>query len=479
MSNKYHDAAKEIIQYIGGKENIERAAHCVTRLRLVLKDEGKVDEEKLRNIDLIKGAFSNAGVFQVVIGPGEVEKVYKELIQIAGISASSVSEVKDSGSAKLNAGQRLVKVFSDVFMPILPAIIVAGLLMGINNLISAEGLFIKDKTLLEAYPNMQGLWELINMMANTSFVFLPALVGWSATKRFGGSEILGIVLGLLLVHPDLMNAWGYGQAAKGIDGAKLEYFNIFGLEIEKVGYQGQILPIFVAAYVLSKIEIWLRQRIPNAIQLLVVPITSIVITGALALGIIGPVTRYIGSLITDGLVFVFDVVPVVGAALFGALYAPLVITGMHHMFIAVDLQLIGQNGGTFIWPMIALSNIAQGSAALAMFWVAKKTKEKNMASTSALSAYFGITEPAMFGVNLLHKFPFYAAITGSAVAAIFITLNGVLAPAIGVGGLPAFISIIPQYIPMFLVGMVIAIVVPIVLTILLSKRYLKKEEQAN
>ncbi len=474
MSKNYHKIAEEILHYIGGKDNVVQAAHCVTRLRIVLKDEARIDGENLRTVELVKGAFSNAGVFQVVIGAGDVDRVYQEFIKLAELKAATVADVKDAGSQKLNPLQKLVKVFSDVFMPILPAIIVAGLLMGVNNLIGAKGLFIEDKTLLEAYPDLKGLWDLINMMANTSFVFLPALVGWSATKRFGGSEILGIVLGLLLVHPDLLNAWNYGAAATGIDGAKIPYFDLFGWKIEKVGYQGQILPILAAAYVLSNVEIWLKKRVPNAIQLLIVPITSIVITGFLALAFIGPVTRMIGNVITDGIVGIFTVAPVIGAVIFGALYAPLVITGMHHMFIAVDLQLIAQHGGTFIWPMIALSNIAQGSAALAMFVVMKNPTEKSMASTSAISAYFGITEPAMFGVNLRHKFPFYAAITGSAVAAIFITLNGVLAPAIGVGGLPAFISIIPQYIPMFLVGMVIAIIVPFVVTVVLSKRFLKK-----
>jgi PTS system trehalose-specific IIC component len=355
-------------------------------------------------------------------------------------------------------------------MPILPAIITAGLLMGLNNLIGAKDLFYAGKTLLEVYPNLDGLWALINMMANTSFVFLPALVGWSATKRFGGSEILGIVLGLMLVHPDLLNAWNYGQAASGIGGQSIPYFDILGLfSIEKVGYQGQILPILVAAFVLSKIELWLRKRVHSSIQLLVVPITSIVVTGVLALGIIGPVTRLLGNYITDGIVFIFDVAPALGAVIFGALYAPLVITGMHHMFIAIDLQLIAQTGGTFIWPMIALSNIAQGSAALAVFWITKQQNEKSMASTAAVSAYFGITEPAMFGVNLRNKFPFYAAIIGSALAAIFITLSGVLAAGVGIGGLPGFISIIPKFIPTFLIGMVIAIVVPIVLTYLFSK----------
>ncbi|MCI0766239.1 PTS system trehalose-specific EIIBC component [Bacillus sp. TL12] len=475
MGKDYRQTAEEVLKYIGGKENIDQAAHCVTRLRIALKDESKIDSDKLQEVSLVKGAFHNAGIFQIVIGPGDVDRVYAELITLAGMKESTVADVKDSGNQKLNPMQKFVKIFSDVFMPILPAIVTAGLLMGINNLLGAKDLFFEGKNLLEVYPNLGGLWDLINMMANTAFVFLPALVGWSATKRFGGSPILGIVMGLMLVHPDLLNAWNYGKASAGLDGQKIEYFNILGLfQIEKVGYQGQILPILAAAFVLSKVEIFLKKRVPNAIQLLVVPITTIVVTGVLALGVIGPVTRHIGDLLTAGLVGVYETVPAIGAVLFGALYAPLVITGMHHMFIAIDLQLISQNGGTFIWPMIALSNIAQGSAALAMFWISKNQNDKSMASTSAISAYFGITEPAMFGVNLRNKFPFYAAITGSALAAVFITLNGVLAPAIGIGGLPAFISIIPKSIPMFVVGMIIAVVVPFVLTWLFAKRVKQK-----
>ncbi|HEK9101102.1 PTS system trehalose-specific EIIBC component [Bacillus cereus] len=475
MGKDYRKTAEEVLKYIGGKENIEQAAHCVTRLRIALKDESKIDSDKLQEVSLVKGAFHNAGIFQIVIGPGDVDRVYAELITLAGMKESTVADVKDSGNQKLNPMQKFVKIFSDVFMPILPAIVTAGLLMGINNLLGAKDLFFEGKNLLEVYPNLGGLWDLINMMANTAFVFLPALVGWSATKRFGGSPILGIVMGLMLVHPDLLNAWNYGKASAGLDGQKIEYFNILGLfQIEKVGYQGQILPILAAAFVLSKVEIFLKKRVPNAIQLLVVPITTIVVTGVLALGIIGPVTRHIGDLLTTGLVGVYETVPAIGAVLFGALYAPLVITGMHHMFIAIDLQLISQSGGTFIWPMIALSNIAQGSAALAMFWISKNQNDKSMASTSAISAYFGITEPAMFGVNLRNKFPFYAAITGSALAAVFITLNGVLAPAIGIGGLPAFISIIPKSIPMFVVGMIIAVVVPFVLTWLFAKQVKQK-----
>ncbi|WP_019104244.1 PTS system trehalose-specific EIIBC component [Chromobacterium haemolyticum] len=473
MSHDYQKIAARILEAVGGRDNLQQAAHCITRLRLSLKDESRVDQEALRQVELIKGQFSHGGVFQIVIGSGDVDRVYQPLIELAALQRATVAEVKSSGDQKQGRLQQLVKVFSDVFMPILPAIIVAGLLMGLNNLLGAKGMFIDGKSLLDAYPGLDGVWGLINMMANTSFVFLPALVGWSAAKRFGGSEVLGIVLGLLLVHPDLLNAWNYGKAAAGLDGAALPYFDVLGwFRIEKVGYQGQILPILAATWVMCKVELWLRPRVPNSIQLLVVPIVTIVVSGVLALAVIGPVARHLGIAITDALVYVFNLAPLLGAMLFGALYAPLVLTGMHHMFIAVDLQLIANQGGTFIWPMIALSNIAQGSAALAMFWLARASNGKSMASTSAISAFFGITEPAMFGVNLRYKLPFYAALVGSALAAATITLSHVRASAIGVGGLPAFISIIPQQIPMFMVGMVVALVAPFALTWVLARRQL-------
>ncbi|HGM5579613.1 TPA: PTS system trehalose-specific EIIBC component [Pseudomonas putida] len=474
MSHDYPQIARDLLESLGGRDNLEQAAHCVTRLRLAVKEPAKVDRTALARIDLVKGSFFTGGLFQIVIGPGEVERVYAALRQETGMAASTIADVKKAGGDKANAMQRLVRVFSDVFMPILPALIIAGLLMGVNNLMGAKGMFIEGKTLLEAYPNLDGLWSLINLMANTSFVFLPALVGWSAAKRFGGSEILGIVLGLMLVHPDLLNAWNYGKAVAGLDGQSLPYFDIFGwFQIEKVGYQGQILPILMAAYVMSVIEKWLRARVPNAIQLLVVPITTIVVTGVLALAIIGPVTRHLGILITEGVVTLFDLAPMVGGAIFGMLYAPLVITGMHHMFLAVDLQLISTQGGTFIWPMIVMSNLAQGSAALGVFYMSRNARDKSMASTSAISAYFGITEPAMFGVNLRFKFPFYAALLGSALGSIVLSLNKVQASAIGVGGLPGFISIIPQYIPTFILGMFVAIVVPFVLTCALSMKIVR------
>jgi PTS system trehalose-specific IIC component len=474
MGHDYSNIAGEILESLGGAQNLEQAAHCVTRLRLALKDPALIDNARLGQIDLVKGSFFTGGLLQIVIGPGEVEHVYAALREATGLAVATIADVKRKGADKTNALQRLVRVFSDVFMPILPALIIAGLLMGVNNLIGAKGMFIQGKTLLDAYPSLDGVWSLVNMMANTSFVFLPALVGWSAAKRFGGSEILGIVLGLMLVHPDLLNAWNYGKAVAGLDGQTLPYFDIFGwFRIEKVGYQGQILPILLASWVMSRIELWLRARVPNAIQLLVVPITTIVVTGVLALAVIGPVTRHLGILITEGVVTLFDLAPLLGGALFGLLYAPLVITGMHHMFLAVDLQLIATQGGTFIWPMIVMSNLAQGSAAAAVFYMTRNARDRSMASTSAISAYFGITEPAMFGVNLRYKFPFYAALAGSALGGMFLSLNKVQASAIGVGGLPGFISIIPQYIPMFVIGMLISIVVPFVLTCGLSMKIVR------
>jgi PTS system trehalose-specific IIC component len=471
MSHDFEQVAARIIEMLGGAGNIRQAAHCLTRLRLTLVDEALVKGESLRQVPLVKGYFSNGGVYQIVIGAGDVDRVYAELLARTGLGRATIAEVKSDGASRLGILPRLVKTFSDVFMPILPAIIVAGLLMGVNNLLSSPGMFIAGKSLLDAYPGLSGVWSLLNMMANTTFVFLPALVGWSAAKRFGGSEILGIVLGLLLVHPELLNAWNYGKAAAGLGGASLPYFDLFGvMRIEKVGYQGQILPIFLACWVMCRIELWLRARVHNSVQLLVVPIVTIVVTGFLALSVIGPLARHAGMMITAGLVHVFDMAPLLGAMLFGLLYAPLVVTGMHHMFIAVDLQLIATLGGTFIWPMIALSNIAQGSAALATGLLSRAGIERSMASASALSAYFGITEPAMFGVNLRFKLPFYAALAGSSLASSFIVLNHVRALSIGVGGLPGFLSIAAPSVPVFLLGMLLAIFVPMLLIFATARR---------
>ncbi|GAA5786993.1 trehalose permease IIC protein [Chitiniphilus shinanonensis] len=481
MAEDHRKIAGDILALIGGAENVEQLTHCITRLRLVLRDESRAQADALRDVPLVKGAFSNSGVFQIVIGSGEVERVHAELTELIGAARVEPPppvepRLRDIGPRTLEAPQRVVRVFADVFVPILPGLVAAGLLMGINNLLAVPGLFFPGQSVLTALPRFNGLWHMVSLMASTAFVFLPALVGWSAARRFGGSELLGLVLGLMLVHPDLLNASHYGRAAAGLNGVHIPYFDIFGLfQVEQVGYQGQILPMLVTAWVMSRVERWLRGHVPAGAQMLVVPITTLVISGVLALAVIGPLTRHAGAGIAQSIVWLFDTLPLAGGLLFGLLYAPLVATGMHHMFLAADLQLIAHQGGTFIWPMIALCNVAQGSAALGMAWVAKHGNERGMDWTSAVSAYFGIAEPALFGVNLRFKFPFYAALIGSAVATTLVSLHHVEASAIGVGGLPAVISVVPAQIPVYLIAVAIVLVVPFVLTWLLSKRYRRLE----
>lgn len=453
------EAARQIVEAVGGKENISAATHCVTRLRFALHDESKVDKEKLESIDLVKGSFSTNGQFQVVIGQGTVNKVYKEMVEQTGIGESSKDDVKKASESNLNPLQRAIKTLADIFIPILPAIVTAGLLMGINNILTGPGIFMEE-SIVKAYPQWADLASIINLIANTAFVFLPGLIGWSAVNRFGGSPLLGIVLGLMLVHPDLLNAWGYGAAQAA---GEVPVWNLFGLEIEKIGYQGQVLPILVASYLLAVIEKFLTKRVPDGIQLLIVPPVTLLVTGFASFILIGPVTFLLGNLLTDGVITLFANFAALGGFLYGGLYALLVVTGMHHTFLAVDLQLANA-GGTFLWPMLALSNIAQGSAALAMMFILKDEKQKGLSLTSAISAYLGITEPAMFGVNLRFRYPFIAAIISSAIAGLFIMTQGVKAFSIGVGGLPGFLSISSEFWPAFFIGMAIVIVVPFVLT---------------
>ena len=465
---------EEIVRAVGGKENIEAATHCVTRLRFALYDESKVDTESLDQNDLVKGQFSSQGQFQVVIGPGLVDKVYDEMIQITGGDRSSKDDVKAVAGKKQNPIQRAIKTLSDIFIPILPAIITAGLLLGINNILTGPGIFFDGKSLVDVYPAWKDLASIINTIASTAFTFLPALIGWAAVKRFGGSPLLGIVLGLILVHPDLLSAYGYADA---VNNGTVPTWNLFGWEIEKIGYQGQVLPVLVSAYLLAKMEIFLNKRVHDSIKLLVVAPVTLLITGFLAFTIIGPVTFAIANAITSGLIYVYDSYAALGGLIYGGLYALLVITGMHHTFLAVDVQLIGSQGGTFLWPMLALSNIAQGSAALAMMLVLREKKMRGLAATSSVSAFLGVTEPAIFGVNIRYRYPFIFGMVGSAIGGVLLTMNNVQATSIGVGGVPGFLSIFPDKWGVFFIGMAIVLVVPFVLTVLFGRAKLRKEDR--
>ena len=464
---EYAKEAREIVKAVGGKDNISKATHCVTRLRFALKDEEKVDVAALENLDVVKGTFSANGQYQVVIGQGTVDKVYAAMSKETGIGEATKDEVKEAAAEKQNPLQRGIKTLADIFIPILPAIVTAGLLMGINNILANEGIFYESQSLIDVHQQWAGIADMIDIIANTAFTFLPALIGWSAVKRFGGNELLGVVIGLILVHPALLNAWDYGDAlAEG----SIPTWNLFGLEVNKIGYQGQVLPVLFASWILAKIEIFLKKRVMDSLHLLVVAPIALLITGFLTFIIIGPITFTIGNWITDGLVAIFDAVPVIGGLVYGAIYAPLVITGMHHTFLAVDLQLIGSTGSTFLWPILALSNIAQGAAAFAIMLATKNERTKGLAGTSGLSAWLGITEPAMFGVNLRFRYPFIAAIIGSSIAGAFITLQGVKASSIGVGGVPGILSIIPGGWISFGIGMAVVIVVPFMITYIIAKQ---------
>ncbi|MFJ9206730.1 PTS system trehalose-specific EIIBC component [Bacillus velezensis] len=455
---EFNRAARQIAEAVGGIENIEAATHCVTRLRFALIDETKVNQKMLDAIDIVKGSFAVNGQFQVVIGQGTVNKVYAELVKETGMGEASKDDVKKAAAQKMNPLQRAVKTLADIFIPILPAIVTAGLLMGLNNILTAEGIFYSTKSIVQVYPQWADLANMINLIAGTAFAFLPALIGWSAVKRFGGSPLLGIVLGLMLVHPDLLNAWGYGAAEQSGD---IPVWNLFGLEVQKVGYQGQVLPILLASYLLARLELFLTKRTPEGIQLLVVAPVTLLVIGFLSFVIIGPMTFAIGNALTAGLIAVFGQFSAIGGLLYGGLYSALVITGMHHTFLAVDLQLIGSKlGGTFLWPMLALSNIAQGSAALAMMLITKDKKQRGLSLTAGISAYLGITEPAIFGVNLRYKFPFVIAMISSGIAGMFISVKGVLASSVGVGGVPGIFSIMSRYWGPFAIGMLIVLILP-------------------
>lgn len=473
------ESAKEILSALGGKENVSAAAHCSTRLRLVLHDEGKVDQAKLDNMDVVKGTFSTGGQFQIIIGAGTVNEVYKEFSKLTGLSDMSTKDVKDASAKNLNPLQRFVKMLSDIFVPIIPAIVAGGLLMGINNLLTAQDLFISGKSLVEANPGMADLAALINTFANAAFVFLPILIGFSATQRFGGNAYLGAALGMLMVHPDLLNGWGYGGA---LVNGEIPVWKIFGFEIEKVGYQGTVLPVLAASFILAKIETYLRKVIPSALDNLVTPLLTIFITGLLTFTLVGPVTRSAGNLLTDGLVWLYDTTGFIGGALFGLAYAPIVITGMHHSFIAVETQLladIAKTGGSFIFAIAAMSNIAQGAATLAVFFNTRDKKTKGTASAAGISALLGITEPAMFGINLKLRYPFIGAIIGAGVASAFVTLFKTKAIALGAAGLPGIISIKTDTIVFYVIGMVISFAVAFGTTLILAKRDAKKAKNTN
>ena len=466
----FPNIAKEVIEKLGGKENIVTAAHCATRLRIVLNDESKVDKEGIDNIEGVKGQFSVAGQYQIIFGSGTVNKVHAELTKLLGIGDVSKAEVAEAAGSNQNLMQRLVKGLADIFVPIIPAIVAGGLLMGIHSMLTSVGFFWEGHSVVTKYPDVSDLVDFINTIANAPFVFLPVLLGFSATRKFGGNPFLGAALGMLLVHPALADGWNY---AKTLMEGNIKYWNVLGLEIEKVGYQGTVIPTIISALVLATLEKGFRKFVPSYLDNLVTPMFSLFIAGFLAFTVIGPFGREAGSLISSGLTWLYNSLGFVGGAIFGTFYAPIVITGMHQTFIAVETQLladIAHTGGTFIFPIAAMSNIAQGAACLGVAFTMKDAKVRGLAIPSGVSALLGITEPAMFGVNLRYRHAFISAMIGSGLASAFIAAFNVKAIALGAAGFLGVASIKPDSLAMYSIGMVISFIVAFGLSVILGKR---------
>jgi len=467
---------KDIISAIGGKDNVSAATHCVTRLRLALKDDSKVDKTALDKINLVKGSFAANNQFQIVIGPGTVDEAYKVFVDETGVGESSKDDVKAAAAEKMNPLQRAIKTLGDVFIPLLPAIVTAGLLLGLSNLLLDPGVFYDKKSVVDVFPQFKGIAEIIKLIAVTPFHFLPALIGWSAMRVFGGSPILGLVLGLVLVNPALASQYGLADAETGKLN-EIPTWDVFGLKVQQLNYAAQVLPILIATWCLAQVERFLNKRVHDSIKMLVVGPVALLLVGFLSFIIIGPVAFWLGNQITGFVQMIFENAGWLGGLIYGLVYAPLVITGLHHMFLAVDFQLMSSPlGGTYLWPILAISNISQGSAAFAAWFLYKRkkmVKEEGLALTSGISGWLGVTEPAMFGVNIPLKYPFIAAVlTTGLVGAIFGSQQ--VLGKVGVGGLPGIMSIQSQFQMTFLIGMIIAIVLPIVLTLIFSNFAKKK-----
>ena len=408
--------------------------------------------------------------FMLYLFPHYFKTKPKEIVILAGITETSKEEVKKKADEKLNPLQVLVKTLANLFVPILPALIASGLLMGINNVLTSQDLFIQGKSIIEAYPQIADLARLINTFANAAYVFLPVLIAFSATKLFGGNPYLGAVIGMIMVHPDLLNGYGYGSAV--LEGT-IPTWNIFGLSIESVGYQGTVLPVIASSYILAKVENLLRKIIPEFLDNLLTPLFSVFITGLATFMIVGPIMRGAGDIITNVLMWIYNTLGFGGGGLLGFIYAPLTMTGMHHSILPVEMQLfanIAVTGGSFFLAIASCNNVAQGAAALSSIITSKDKKLKGIALTSGISSLLGITEPAMFGVNLKLKTPFYAAMIGSAVGSAYSVFANVLNVSPGPTGIIGFVTIRPENILSFFISIEIAFIVSFLLTLVLSKK---------
>lgn len=470
--SKFTEDAKLLLEYIGGKDNIKAVTHCVTRMRFVLIDEKKADVKKIESLKSAKGTFTQAGQFQVIIG-NEVSEFYNEFTKIAGIDGVSKDAVKAAAKSNQTFVQKLMANLVEIFTPLIPALICGGLILGFRSVIGDIKL-VEDgtKTLVETSQFFAGLYSFLWLIGEAIFHFLPVGIVWSITRKMGTTQILGIILGLTLVSPQLLNAYNMAP------GTVPPVWDFGFVQIEMVGYQAQVIPAILAAFILVYLEKFWRRITPDYISMIIVPLFSLIPAVILAHTVVGPIGWAIGSFIANavyaGLTSSFGWL---FAGVFGFFYAPLVITGLHHMTNAIDLQLMSQFNGTILWPMVALSNIAQGSAVLAMIFLQRKNEcAKQINVPACISCYLGVTEPALFGVNLKYGFPFICGLVGSCIAAMISVSSGVMASSIGVGGIPGILSIKPQFMFMFFIAMIVAFCIPFILTTVVGKKKLTSED---
>ena len=473
---KYTQDAQQLLRLIGGKENIAAVSHCVTRMRFVLNDPSKADVEAIEAMKVVKGSFTQAGQFQVIIG-NAVADFYNDFVKVAGVEGVSKDAVKQAAKKNQNVLQKVIAALAEIFAPLIPAIITGGLILGFRNCIDSIYFFENGtKTLCDISQFWSGMDSFLWLIGEAIFHMLPVGICWSVTKKMGTTEMLGIVLGLTLVSGQLLNAY----SVAGTAAADIPKWDFGFVKVNMIGYQAQVLPAIMAAFVLVYLERFFRKISPQVISSVVVPFCSLVLAVMAAHFIVGPIGWKIGSAISSvvyaGITGSFKVV---FGAIFGFVYAPLVITGLH-MSNAIDLQLIADYGGTMLWPMIALSNIAQGSAVMGMIILQKKNVAAQEVNVPAgISCYLGVTEPAIFGVNLKYGFPFICGMIGSAISAVVCVMTSTTANAVGVGGIPGILSIQPKYMGSFAICMVIAFVIPMTLTFIVGKKKLSMADRVG
>ena len=454
----YQKSAKEVLHAIGGADNIVSAAHCATRLRLVIADNSKVDKKTLENIDGVKGVFEAQGQLQIIFGTGEVNKVYEEFIKLGNIGASSTEELKKQAAKQGNIFQYMIKILGDIFVPIIPAIVASGFLMGIMNSLD----FMVNNNFLNI-DTSSSLYIFANLFSNTAYVFLPILIGFSAAKVFGGNPFLGAVMGMIMIHPNLQNAWTV--ASEGVKAVQPVFFGLYSIEM--VGYQGHVIPIIISVWVMSEIEKRLHKVVPAMFDLFVTPLVSVFVAGYLALSIIGPVFVKLENGILDGVQYLIGLPFGVGSFVMGIFYAPTVVMGIHHMYTTIDLGQIGKFGVTYWLPLASACNIAQGAACLAVGLKARDPKIKSLGLPSSLSAFLGITEPALFGVNLRFFRPFIAGCIGGAAGAMYASLTHIGATGTGVTGIFGILLFLDyplHYIVLFILSSGVAFVISWLIT---------------